>query len=247
MTALAATAAPDTSTAPTPEGAQNATTPLGVKARRYFDQREWASASAVYSLLIAERPDSAGLYGPAITAAGMRGATGEQLQLLRRALKARVPIDSVFTSVREESFALGRARLLERFLILSARSEPWLARKIDASLLEYYTFRRNGEAMVAYADKMLAGMPDSEFYLLRRAEGLLIMGRRAEARADFARAADANPRCLTALLYLGEMAAEDGDDASALEYLSRADAIDPTPALAAAIRRLAPGEGNGKR
>jgi len=220
---------------------------LGLKAQRYFDQREWSSATAIYSLLIEQCPDSAGLYGRAITAAGMRGAEAEQQQFLRRALKERVPVDSVFSSVEHSCFALGRARLFEDFLILSARSEPWLSRKIDALLLDYYTFRRNGSAMVEYADKMLAGMPDSEFYILRRAEGLLIMGRREEARADFARAAAANPRCLTALLFLGEMAVEDKNPAAARGFLRSSAAIDPAPALAAAIDRLSAGTAESER
>ncbi len=208
---------------------------LGIRADRFFDQKEWASASAMYSLMIDQRPDSTALYGRAITAAGMRNDTTEQRMLLRMALRSKVPLDSLFSSVQHTSFALGRSHLLERFLIMSAQAEPWLSRKIDASLLSYYTFRRNGAEMIRYARKLLEGMPDNEQFGLRLAEGLLIEGRTAEATQAFARVLDHHPQSLTALLYLGEIAMADGDTARAREYLSRARAIDTTPRLEALL------------
>lgn len=217
---------------------QRSLSEIGVRAERFYAQKEWASAAAMYSLMIDERPDSARLYGRAVTAAAMRGETGEQRMLLRRALEAKVPIDSVFHYVEVSSFALGEASVLEKFLKLAVESEPWLSRKIDASLLDYYTFRRDGAAMVSYARRLLNGMPDSEKFGLRLAEGLLIEGRSGEAAKAFADVLVHHPSSLQALLYLGEMSLRKGDYVAAEHYLSRANAIDSTPHLVATLNQL---------
>lgn len=208
---------------------------LGIRADRFFDQKEWASASAMYSLMIDQRPDSAALYGRAITAAGMRNDTTEQRMLLKMALRSKVPLDSLFSSVQHASFALGQSHLLEHFLIMSARTEPWMERKIDSSLLAYYAFRRNGAQMIHYAGKLLKGVPDNEQFGLRLAEGLLIEGRTAEATEAFTEVLRHHPQSLTALLYLGEISMAAGDTAAAHDYLSRARAIDSTPRLDALL------------
>lgn len=209
---------------------------LGKRANRFFDQQEWASASAVLSLLIDARPDSIPLYGQAITAAGMRGAEKEQIALLNQALHARIPIDSVFHAVGQTSFSIGQSDLLERFLKLSAEAEPWLARKIDASLLDYYAFRRDADGMLEYADRLIPAMPDNETFLLRRAEALLLLGRNTEAETAFADALKVNPDSLTALLYLGELARARGDENNARQYFARAAAIDLTPRIQSALQ-----------
>lgn len=206
---------------------------LGIKAERYFAQKEWASAAAMYSLMIDRRPDSAALYGRAVTAAAMRGLEGEQRMLLRQAVEAHVPLDSLFMAVQRSSFGLGQSSLLERFLILSAESEPWMARKIDAALLGYYTFRRNGAAMIQYADRLLKGLPESELFGLRLAQGYFIEGRNAEAVATWKSVLDRHPDSLEALLYLGEMARRSGDTAAAQSYFARANNLQPSPRLAA--------------
>lgn len=204
---------------------------LAVRADRFFNQKEWASASALYTLMIDQRPDSAALYGRAITAAGMRNEVGEQQMLLRKALQSKVPLDSLFNSVAHSSFALGQSNLLERFLIMSAESEPWMSRKIDAQLLAYYTFRRNGEAMIEYASKLIKGAPDNENFGMRLAEGLLIEGRTDEAASAFRNLLDHHPQSLDALLYLGEIALEQSDTAMARAYLERARDICDSPRL----------------
>ena len=206
---------------------------LGIKAERYIAQKEWASAAAMYSLMIDRRPDSAALYGRAVTAAAMRGIESEQLTLLHQALTSHVPIDSLFAAVQQSSFSLGQSSLLEHFLILSAKAEPWMSRKIDASLLDYYTFRRDGAAMIEYAEKLLKGLPDSEQFGLRLAQGYFIEGRDAEAVATWQSVLEHHPESLEALLYLGEMSRRTGDTAAARSYFTRANNIQPSPRLAA--------------
>lgn len=220
---------------------------LETKATRFFDQKEWASAEAMYTLLIDRQPDKAAYYGRAVAAAAMRELADPSLRpqnaaiqrtLLTKALKSRVPIDSLFKAVEQSSFQLGHADFYETFMKRAAENEPWLSRKISAMMLSYFSFRRNGEAMVEYASRLLEGAPDSESLLLSRAKGLLILGRGNEAHETFIRALEVNPASVEALLYLGEMALTAGNRAEALDYLGRANAIEPTPRLAAVIASL---------
>ncbi|MCM1029180.1 MAG: hypothetical protein NC342_01455 [Pseudoflavonifractor sp.] len=215
-----------------------------VKAQRYFDQEEWASAEAMYSLLIDSNPTVARYYGQAVASSAMRAYDAPSMResvmagnkaLLTKALKSRVPVDSLFRAVEASCFSIGHARFYEDFLKLSAESEPWLARKVNAIMLDYFAFRHDGVAMVEYATRLLEGAPDNERFLIVRGEGLMLMGRRAEARRDFLGALDANPTSLTALLYLGEMSQQDGHIDDAVEYYRRANAIAPTPRLAQLI------------
>ena len=48
---------------------------LEVKAERAFGYGEWASAAAIFDLMLEQKPDVPGTYGRAIVANGMRDAT----------------------------------------------------------------------------------------------------------------------------------------------------------------------------
>ena len=72
---------------------------LEVKAERAFGYGEWASAAAIFDLMLEQKPDVPGTYGRAIVANGMRDATSEQMRLLSQALDNHVPFDSVFANV----------------------------------------------------------------------------------------------------------------------------------------------------
>ncbi len=220
---------------------------LETKASRLFDQKEWASAEAMYTLLIDRVPDRAAYYGRAVVSASMREIASPsfktqnaafQKSLLTKALKSRVVIDSLFKAVEQSAFELGHAGIYETFMERAAENEPWLSRKISSMMLSYFTFRRNGEAMVEYSTRLLETTPDSENLLLSRAEGLMLIGCEDEAREAFAGALRVNPSSVKALLYLGEMALDRGNDAEALDYLSRANSLAPTPRLAATISLL---------
>ena len=89
---------------------------LDAKATRFAEFGEWASTSAMLTLMLDMRPDSASLYARAIIAEGMRHNSSPQQQLLNTALEHGVPLDSVITGVRTRSISLGRADIYETFL-----------------------------------------------------------------------------------------------------------------------------------
>lgn len=215
-----------------------AETSTTIKAERFYKQHEWASASAMYYLLIDEHPENASYYGRAIVSDGMRKDTAAQMQTMRLALDHHLTFDTLFSQVESESMQLGEACVYERFLLLLKEREPWMTRAVDARLMNYYAFRHYPEASVRYAETILSGMPDDEQALYILAQGYLGEGDMAEAMTVYERIIRINPRSYTALLYLGNAAADAGDNSKALEHLKKAEQIKSTPYVTALIKRL---------
>ncbi|MDE6826112.1 MAG: tetratricopeptide repeat protein [Paramuribaculum sp.] len=211
---------------------------LATKAERFYNQKDWSSASAMYGMMLAQRPNDTGIYCKAITAAGMRNNSSEQTALLNQALKAKTPIDSLFSGVEKASFAIGQTNLYENFLMTARIANPWMSRNIDSYLLKYYTFRRNGPKMIEYADIMLKGDPESETFGYALAQGMLNEGRTEEAMAEYRKILEKNPDAIEALLYLGNLEIATGNRSEALQLLKKAYALRPTPHVAARIRSL---------
>ena len=89
---------------------------LAVKADRFYQYDEWASALAMYQLMLDKRPDAADTYCHAIVAASMEKLPDEPMRLLEQSLNARVPLDSIYNGVQRLAFEQGDARLYEKFL-----------------------------------------------------------------------------------------------------------------------------------
>lgn len=205
---------------------------LDAKASRFAQFGEWASTSAMLTLMLDMRPDSAPLYARAIIAEGMQRHPDAQQQLLHAALEHGVPIDSLLAGVRTRSITLGHADLYETFLTDIPRTHPWLRRTIDSYLLRYYIFRRNPRGIITYARIMLQGLPDSQEFLLALASGYVQAGQYPEAIATYQHILTLNPDNLTALLYIGNYLLITGEPRQARPYLDRANTLAPTPYLA---------------
>lgn len=227
------------------------------KAQRFFDHGEWASASAMFDLMLEERPDEASTYGQAIVSNAMRADTIAQMRLMKGALDHHIPFDSVFSQVREWSFRMGKSHLYEGFLKETRSSYPWMKRTIDGHLLKYYAFRRNGEQMIAYSETMLDGAPDNVGFLHTLADGYMLTGNEEDGIAVYERIAGLDPENYDALTALGNWYAQQtglgsleayqhngnraeakATAAKAIGYLQRAYACRPTPYVAELIKRL---------
>ena len=220
---------------------------IAIKADRFYGFREWASASAMYELMLSERPDDTQTYARAIVAAGMNPADSVmQSSLIDRAIDNHIPFDSLFSAVEHESFALGKASLYEQFLLLVKDRQPWLARNIDAHLLSYYSFRRNPDKMIEMSQSMLKGLPDSIEFLTLLAQGYMYRGNIDEAIATYHRILTIAPDNYNAILEIGNYyllrynADTTDTDARnlAIRYLSAANDIRSTPYVADALYRL---------
>lgn len=208
---------------------------LRAKATRFYNQKEWASAMAMFELMLDEKPRQLQLYPAALAAAGMSGDTLSQHELTEKALLYHMPVDSIFAGLRERAVAIGHSEVYEDYLERVARWNPWLRRAADASLLRYYAFRRNGPMTVVFARKMLAGLPDNVGFMTSLAAGYMDCGDIPAAREVWSRILSIEPDNYTALVWLGNALLLDGDKENALPYLKRACAIKATPRLEALI------------
>lgn len=213
---------------------------LSAKADRFYQHEEWASASALYKLMIEARPTEANLYGRAIVTEAMRDKPQEEIVLFRRALANQVPFDSVFASVERESFSLGQTNLYEIFMENVKASEPWLKRTVNGYLLRYYSYRHNPEGMIEYSKMLLQGAPDNERFLYSLAQGYLLKGDYEEAMETYNHIVSLIPDAYEALLYLGNYYASSSAVGSRLlaeKYLSRADSLRSTPYVSSILEK----------
>lgn len=212
---------------------------LAVKASRFIEYKEWASAQAMLQLMVDESPYDPSVTGKAIAVAGLRCDSTEQLRLFQTAVKNRQPFEKVFSAVETESFSLARSDVYEKFLLMIARSEPWVARNIDSYLLKYYTYRSDGPGMIEYADRMLRGLPDNVTFLHDKAHGYMLTGEFQKAMDIYRRIIEIEPDNADALLSLAFYSETQGDRAAALSYFERAYSILSTPYIASRIKELA--------
>lgn len=208
------------------------------KARRFFNAREWASAQALYGLMLNERPDADSVYVDDIVASSMLGHSDTASDLLSRAMTAGVSFSRLMDGVRTVSFEVGAPDVYEDFLIRSRRDCPWLERAINSELLRYYIFRNNGEQTVAYAQKMLSGLPDSVEYLSDLANGYIMLGDGDKAVETWKRILAIDPSNYTTLLNLGNYCDITGDWLGAADYLRRAAEVRLTPYVAKKLAAL---------
>ncbi len=219
---------------------------LQLKASRFIDQKEWASAAAMLDLMLEDNPADASVYGRAIVVADIREDSVGALRLVDRAMEFHVPFDSVFSSVKKESFRLGRSDLYERFLLSVTVHQPWLSRAIDGYLTDYYAFRRNGPEMIKYSSRMLKGLPDNVGFLKILAQGYLLTGQTRDAVDTYRHINAVAPDDYETLLYLGNYYFDQSSQnrsvkeyrALAATYLSRAAAIRQTPYVGRKLREL---------
>lgn len=199
------------------------------RSERAMHYGEWAQAAALTGLALDARPDSAALYARAIVADDMLGDTTRCDALLESAMAHGVALDSVVDAVRRDAFAIGQARIYDRFLTRTRRRMPWLSRAIDARLLDYYAMRGDGDRTVELATAMLRGLPDSTRYLTLLARGYDMQGDPEAADNTRRRILDIDPDNLEALRALGCSLARQGHGDEARTILVRAQDLSPTP------------------
>lgn len=210
---------------------------LSVKAERFYRYEEWASALAMYKLMLDQRPDVAATYSHAIVAASMASCPDEASGLLTQSMNAHVPLDSIYDGVQRLAFEQGNAQLYERFLEETGNRYSWMRRNIDGRLLTYYTWRRDAAGMIRYAERMLAGMPDNTDYLTTLADGYFSLGDNHHAVETYNHILAIDPDNYHALLVLGNyydnISRQDrfNQEARILadQYLTRANTLHATP------------------
>ena len=209
--------------------AENEYDQIESKARRFFDNREWASANAMYLLMLEEKPDIAGTYAHAVVAEMMLGDSLQALEMIPRSMENKVPFDSLLTKVRDVSFSIGKGNLYEDYLLKIKAKYDWLSRVADNYLMHYYAFRQNGPQLIAYAEMMLAGLPDNLTFLRMLAYGELIDGNTDGAIGTWKKIIELYPDDYDTILDLANCYEALGVNNEAQVWWKKAAAIKETP------------------
>lgn len=208
------------------------------KARRAFENSEWASAAALYGLVCDRTPGNTEAYARRIVASEIIADTAATVAVIEEALNDETEVAALFHSIRTNALAAGKPHAFTAVLDRTRKKLPWLARPCDAALLEYYKFRNNPAATEAYAKKLLAGLPDDIGYLSTLAGSYIMQGKDSEALGVYRRILDIDPAHFDTLVALGSYWLEAGDRERARKYLTRAAEIRPTPALKQTLQEL---------
>lgn len=218
-------------------GGEDSYEATATKARRFFENREWLNASAMYTLMLHSRPDVAENYGYAIVSNEMTSDTIAVRHLLEQSMVHNVPLDSVLNAVKSISINVGSPTHYEQLLYSVRRTYPWMSRSIDMYLMRYYVYRDNGPMMKEYALKMLAGMPDNTEFNRILARGCMLMGEFDEAVRVWKEILKTDPDNYDTLLDLGNYYMTEGDHSAARPYLEQACDMRPTPYVKALLEK----------
>ncbi len=205
---------------------------LEMKADRFFNQREWAQASATYYQMIELHPEVAATYGKAIVANAVKGDTIAEMDLMVKALNAKIPFDSVLSRVKSTSFQLGKSNLYGDFLLRVREAYPWMRRPVESYLLRYYCYRQDGPKMMEFSRIMLQGDSLNVGFMQSLAQGAMLSGEYSEALSTYNQILEISPDDYNTLIALGNFHLLDiaeADSTLAPIYLSRANKIKSTP------------------
>ncbi|MCI5978038.1 MAG: tetratricopeptide repeat protein [Bacteroidales bacterium] len=231
---LTAAAVPAPQSATTPDSSAYARTLR--KALRFMDDGEWLNASAMFTIMLEQRPEEVSNYSNAIVTDAMLGDTLAVSRLLETSMEHNVSMDSIFTDVQRVSTRLGVSHLYERVLLGAGKQFSYLQRSLNQYLLRYYVFRNNGPEMVRYARIMLERMPASVPFRRILARGYMLQGKMDDAAAVWQDILRSDPDNLDTLLDLGNYYHALGRAADAEPYLRAAYRLHPTPYLASLLR-----------
>lgn len=176
------------------------------KARRAYDNGEWASSYAMYGV-VASKPDApAETFSRRLLAAEFLADTLATRSLVEEAFAAGEGLQDLLGALRAEAFDKNAPEAYERILLRGRRMMPWLTRPFDMALLDFYTFRRQPAEMKRCARSLLAGLPESVELWRALAQACML-------EDDYSGALQAYERIL-------EIAPEDADARAHVEVLS---------------------------
>lgn len=221
---------------------QNEYAKIESKAQRFFDNQEWASANAMYMLMLDQKPEKASTYARAVVAEMMVGDTVAALDMVPRSMEYKIPFDSLLNEIRNVSFSIGNGDLYEDYLLKLKVRYDWLNRVADNYLMRYYSFRQNGPQLIAYAEMMLSGLPENINFMRMLAKGQLLDGKTQSAIETWNRIMTLYPDNYDTMLDLANCYEALGDKAEALKWWRKVADVDMTPYVESRIKLLSDAE-----
>lgn len=197
------------------------------KATQYAEWGDLQQALGQYASMRALRPDSVRPYAAPMVINSVLDRPAAVMAVMDSALTAGIRPVPLFEACREQAVTLAHLDHYEKILRL-ADQDTRLTDVVQPLLLDYYSFRDNGEKMLALADKMLLAAPNEARLLEVRARAFICMQRDAEAIAAYQTLLTADPKNLDALLYIGNYYMQQGDPERGKPYLQQAYALRPS-------------------
>ena len=218
------------------------------KAERFYRHQEWASALAMYELMLMRKPADVPTYSHAITVNGVLDKPDSQLRLIEQTQQNGIALDTLFGLVKKEAFALGEPAVYERMLTMVKTHQPWLKRGIDLKLLQYYDSRNNAPLMVSLADTLLMASPSDVGILQVKARGYMLQNDFARATLVYDKILEIEPDNLDVNINQGvycyaeverrRLTRNSPEAVKALKCLEKAYSIKATPYLKELIGKL---------
>lgn len=231
--------------------AHNKRAKVEARAERFVKFQEWGSANAMYMLLVDYAPQEAKPYARAIVTNGLLGDDAAQVGLLEMTQKQGISLDSIFAEVHAFAYEIGESQEYAEFLKIVKVHQPWMSRNINMRLLKYYDFRNDAPNLVAVAAELLVATPRDVNFLVAQGRGYMLQGDYENAVTAYERVLDVDADNIDALLALGNYYYVVWKDAEgtrsqfihtrnlAIQYLSKANTLQPTPFVAAILTELA--------
>lgn len=210
---------------------------LDEKAGRFFSNREWLNATAIYTLMLAQNTDDASLYSADIVSRLHVGDSIQAVAMLQTAMDHGVVLEDLLGGIDSLACRTGNATLYRDYLLQARTAYPWLTRTLNGYLLRYYDFRDDAPQIIRYAQIMLTGSPENLGYRQTLARGYLLDNQTEPAIAELRAILAADADNLQALLTLGNLYLALDNRGAALPLLRRAVALAPSPYLTALLRQ----------
>lgn len=129
------------------------------KANKHIENMEWKEASALYDIIISQKPDSLNFYAPAVVASAKMGNYEHVVEIVVISEKNGMALDSILNNILTYTTKIGDTNIYERTILSLQEKQPWFEKLFNRHLLEYYTKRHYNIKAIEIADRIIKSNP----------------------------------------------------------------------------------------
>lgn len=129
------------------------------KANKHIENMEWKEASALYDIIISQKPDSLNLYAPAIVASAKTDNYNHVVDIVVISEKNGIALDSILNNLLTYTTKIGDTDLYEKTVLSLQEKQPWFEKLFNKQLLEYYKKRHYNIKAIEIADRIIKSKP----------------------------------------------------------------------------------------
>lgn len=129
------------------------------KANKHIENMEWKEASALYDIIISQKPDSLNLYIPAIVASAKTDNYNHVVDIVVISEKNGIALDSILDNLLTYTTKIGNTEIYEKTILSLQEKQPWFEKLFNKQLLEYYKKRHYNIKAIEIADRIIKNKP----------------------------------------------------------------------------------------